>query len=876
MTSPLLPQPEQPTPGDAFSDRILLLLAAVLVPDGMLTYHDYLLTQNACRDIFGEQALHAELQAKLHYALLAPPRDPLELARRMAEQAEAENVDPALLRSLLTVLPRLLPTPPEQKTEELAATTQALAAQLVAFVERTFAPPAPASPNEETEVPQAPESSGMGERLGARLAAFCRSAGRLFPSAKSSPLPATTGLCDGQVATSLGNLERVAHNLADKAMQEDLRAFRKVLEVQPFRIVVVGERKRGKSSLINALLGESLSPVRESVPETATVVEFSHAAHERYSVTMLDAEQFRFLQAQLADGDNLLLRAKRQRLEAVLPDFVPGQTLELGALDELPDYVCQEGRYADLTARARIATPQAPEGVLLVDTPGLNDTDLARNALAREESLSADCVIFALDARDPGTSSELELLRALIRSGRAVTVIGTLTNIDRLNSPGSLMQARERAELVLREACRAAPHVRFAGLTALNVRRLAESSGTGQTMPEEFRRLLSLIHEAMDSEKAQASYKAKVANRFGVIASLVREKTHAHRESVMSSLPAPGLLAMLDSHAAQLAEATRQSMERASQVTDAAARDLQTWEEDSARSLDRFYETLVLRLMDAVNARANSLGRHFARERDWQRFEEDEARAIARQTVDEFLEEQRAIMTSWETKLRIFSQQLQTVSQSCLETAEDNMAIFEDGELRHLFVDSGGATNLLVQTHYYMKNLAVFATGAALGRATLFSPITLLLTAGNVLVLTVTSPFLATAVLAAAGTVGFLCYLGKEEKLRKLFLKYKRRQIEAYAGSVRDRLREQLTEARTELGRAYEQEVRRGFMPALESLLHQSVHLRLFLDVMQRIRADAALCDAHAENRLVELHSALSAQGLALEPATPQPEVAKH
>lgn len=76
----MLPQPIQPIPGDSFNDRILLLLAAVATTDDMLTYREYQLVQEAAQAIFGERALHAELQAKLHYALLnrrpIPPTSP--------------------------------------------------------------------------------------------------------------------------------------------------------------------------------------------------------------------------------------------------------------------------------------------------------------------------------------------------------------------------------------------------------------------------------------------------------------------------------------------------------------------------------------------------------------------------------------------------------------------------------------------------------------------------------------------------------------------------------------------------------------------------------------------------------------------------------
>lgn len=62
------------------------------------------------------------------------------------------------------------------------------------------------------------------------------------------------------------SLDRIAWTLDDMDLREELYIFRKMLRRQPFKIVIVGERKRGKSSLINAIIGQELSPVRESTP----------------------------------------------------------------------------------------------------------------------------------------------------------------------------------------------------------------------------------------------------------------------------------------------------------------------------------------------------------------------------------------------------------------------------------------------------------------------------------------------------------------------------------------------------------------------------------------------------------------------------------
>ena len=119
-----------------------------------------------------------------------------------------------------------------------------------------------------------------------------------------------------------------------------------------------------------------------------------------------------------------------------------------------------------------------------------------------------------MDARDPGSNSELSLLRKLARSGRTVSIIGVLTNIDRLNSAASLEAAREQARTVLREACRSSGHVELAGVVALNTRQAVEErcrggSAFSETLSKvsrsvsgcgELEQLLALLREIMDRD----------------------------------------------------------------------------------------------------------------------------------------------------------------------------------------------------------------------------------------------------------------------------------------------------------------------------------------------------------------------------------------
>ena len=129
----LLPQADLPAPGESFTDRVILLLAATATSDGLVTYREYRQVQDAAVSIFGEQAFHALIQAKLHYALLHPPVDPIAIARDMARQAVLQEVSVPFLRTMLGALKQIANghgTGPESD-------------ELILAIEAAFTPPEP-------------------------------------------------------------------------------------------------------------------------------------------------------------------------------------------------------------------------------------------------------------------------------------------------------------------------------------------------------------------------------------------------------------------------------------------------------------------------------------------------------------------------------------------------------------------------------------------------------------------------------------------------------------------------------------------------------------------------------------------------------------
>jgi hypothetical protein len=198
-------------------------------------------------------------------------------------------------------------------------------------------------------------------------------------------------LLTGAVQTSLAFLRKV-----DPDAAADVDTARRRTVTRP-EIVVVGETKRGKSSLVNALIGvPELSPVDVAVA-TSTYLEFVPADHPG-------------------------ARA-----------WVPGrpEPVELG-LAELRDWSTGLGVLPDGMRSPRRIVVGHPAPLLryltLVDTPGTGGLDPIHAEIALDAVERATALLFVVDAAAPFGKPELDFL--VEASKRVNLVVFALTKTD--------------------------------------------------------------------------------------------------------------------------------------------------------------------------------------------------------------------------------------------------------------------------------------------------------------------------------------------------------------------------------------------------------------------------------------------------------------
>jgi hypothetical protein len=397
----------------------------------------------------------------------------------------------------------------------------------------------------------------------------------------------------------------------------------------------------------------------------------------------------------------------------MLEEKPPQEDRELESEEALRAFLSAEGQESVFTARVDVELPAEAlrHGLVLVDTPGLNATDPVQNYLAFEECLAADCLLFVMDARRPESASEQELMRQLAESGRAASIIGVVTGTDRLNEAESREAALARARLLMDSA--AALGMKVLGLLDVNAREAMEKRIAGEEGGEGFRELCRIIEEASRKKQECDEGRAqRVLARGAELAETVRRDAATFLSSELAELPDQRHADILRRHVERLEGVMESCSLQAWSVVNAAEIDLRAWRKEQARALDSWQERTLLRIMDAANKHADSLGfTAMFKPKNWKDFDEQEVPRIARECLEELLTERRDIQRDWNAKLRQFGERMHEISVLCLDAV-----MVDELELQSISDVPFSRERWLVNANSLMKKLGLVAMGLAIRR----------------------------------------------------------------------------------------------------------------------------------------------------------------
>lgn len=208
---------------------------------------------------------------------------------------------------------------------------------------------------------------------------------------------------------------------------EDIRSASKNLRSGVFRLLVLGDMKRGKSTFLNALIGERLLP-SDVNPCTAVLTILRYGAEKRVTV--------HFTNDSGKSPEVLNFDSFKQKYTI---DPAEAKRLETEKKLAFPD-----------VSHAIVEYPLAllEKGVEIIDSPGLNDTE-ARNELSLGYINNCHAILFVLRASQPCTLGERRYLENYIK-GRGLSVFFLVNAWDQVKE--ALIDPEDQDELREAEA----------------------------------------------------------------------------------------------------------------------------------------------------------------------------------------------------------------------------------------------------------------------------------------------------------------------------------------------------------------------------------------------------------------------------------------
>lgn len=183
-----------------------------------------------------------------------------------------------------------------------------------------------------------------------------------------------------------------------------VRAAGSLIHQEQYDVVVCGEVKKGKSSFINALMGEEILPTNTQVA-TSQVCRIINSNKEEYNLVFTDGTR------------QQISRKELSRYGSQVDADMYGEPI---FRNHQLDYI-----------EVKHPLPNLPKSIALVDTPGIGAVYAAHEQITRNYLKKAAAVIFIIDPKNPIVKAEQEFIANALKVTKQIMFVMTkMDNYD--------------------------------------------------------------------------------------------------------------------------------------------------------------------------------------------------------------------------------------------------------------------------------------------------------------------------------------------------------------------------------------------------------------------------------------------------------------
>jgi GTPase SAR1 family protein len=292
---------------------------------------------------------------------------------------------------------------------------------------------------------------------------------------------------------ALSRLAEIAEMLGEGPVGADVRQLVARINEGRFFVACVGQFKRGKSTLLDALVGEPILPT--GVVPVTTVPTVLRYGTQRTARVLIDS-----------------------KWKTIQPE-------------ELPQYVSEELNPENKKrvdgVEAFVPSRLLASGMCLVDTPGIGSVFAGNTETTKDFIPQIDAAILVVGADPPISGEELALIEAVAANVDEILIV--LNKIDRVSS-AERQEASAFASKVL-EARLKRPIERIYEVSALGRLNRSANSGDWNTLTEDLSRLASKSGQAMTRSAAERGMRRFSAS----LQRSIEERVRALKEPIANS-----------------------------------------------------------------------------------------------------------------------------------------------------------------------------------------------------------------------------------------------------------------------------------------------------------------------------------------------------
>lgn len=219
-------------------------------------------------------------------------------------------------------------------------------------------------------------------------------------------------------------------------LNERLNVISERLENQRFSIGITGVMNAGKSTMLNALLGQEVLGT-SVVPETANLTLIKYAKNPYAIVNFWNAKEWSKIEEGAASLKSLEVFVKESKAHfgekfhtLITPkgesETIPVQDLALYTSAKHSDKKCNLVKSVELYTDLKFVQ----DGVQIVDTPGLDDPVVQREEITLEYLSECDLMIHLMNAAQAATQKDVDFIIDALLYRNVARLLIVITRID--------------------------------------------------------------------------------------------------------------------------------------------------------------------------------------------------------------------------------------------------------------------------------------------------------------------------------------------------------------------------------------------------------------------------------------------------------------